>query len=109
MVTLQKLAEDCSSSASFTLTMATANSPETSVTNDGCAWHLTEGVNVRKREISSLSDRGMACTRAQLASSGLQNGIYYWRYTVKINQHPLFVYKDGEKNKQHLKIIKIYI
>jgi len=51
--------------------MAAAESPETSVTNDGCTWHLTEGVNVRKREFSSLSDRGMGCTLAQLASSGL--------------------------------------
>jgi len=58
--------------------MEWANSPETSVTNDGCTWHLTEGVCVRKREFSGLSDRCMAGTHAQLASSGLQNGIYCW-------------------------------
>jgi hypothetical protein len=58
--------------------MAAASPPETSVTNDVCTWHLTEGVNVRKGEFSSLSDRGVACTLAQLSSSGLQNGIYYW-------------------------------
>ena len=86
----------------FTLTMAAANSPETSVIIDGCTWHLTEGVIVRKREFSSLSDRGMACTTtlAQLASSGFQNGIYYWRFTVKIKEHPLCTYVGGEKSKQ---------
>lgn len=57
--------------------MAAANFPETSVTNDRCTWHLTEGVNVRKREFSILSGRGVACTVARLASSGLQNGTYY--------------------------------
>jgi hypothetical protein len=65
------LAEKLLSSTSFTPTMATANSAETSVTNDGCTWHLTEGVNVRKREFPSLGDRGMTCILAQLASNGL--------------------------------------
>lgn len=58
--------------------MASANPRETSVANDGCTWHLTEVVCVRKRDFSGLSDRGMVGTPAQLASSALQNGIYYW-------------------------------
>jgi hypothetical protein len=56
--------------------MTAANSPETSVTNDGCTWHVTEGVNVRKREFPRLSDRVMTSTLAQLASNGLIAGWY---------------------------------
>jgi hypothetical protein len=75
--------------------MAVANSPETAVTNDGCTWHLTEGVNVRKREFSDLSGWGMAGSVQWIAEWHLLLVIYCENKPTT----PVYM-KGGEKNKQ---------